>query len=173
MAHRSDEIIKRLPDGPVIGAEIGVFAGATSARLLSRPDLTLYMIDTWAPFEADGISVSKEQQWSNRREAISKTLFAGYRAVFVEKASTDAAACVSDASFYFVFIDANHYYDAVSEDIELWRNKVKPGGLLCGHDYANNEYDYGAEVERAVQDAAKRHGWTVELGGDFTWFVRV
>lgn len=173
MAHRSDEILKRLPAGFVYGVEVGVFSGVTSERLLTRPDLMLCMVDTWEPFEADGISVTQEQQWANKRDAINRTLFAGSRKVFVEKDSIEAARQCPDAMQDFVFIDANHYYDAVSADIEAWRHKVKPGGLLCGHDYANNEYDYGPEVKRAVDEAAQRHGWTVELGGDFTWFVRL
>lgn len=173
MAHRADEILKRLPLGPVSGVEVGVFAGVTSEKLLTRPDLMLYLVDTWEPFEADGISVTKEQQWENKRDTINRTRFAGYRAVFLETDSIDAASHFMDATQDFVFIDANHYYEAVKADIEAWRHKIKRGGLLCGHDYANNEYDYGAQVKQAVDEAAKRHGWKVELGGDFTWFVRL
>jgi predicted O-methyltransferase YrrM len=35
----------------------------------------------------------------------------------------------------FVYIDAIHTFDAVSEDIGRWSCKIKPGGLIGGHDY--------------------------------------
>lgn len=35
-----------------------------------------------------------------------------------------------------VFVDASHDYDSVFRDIETARLLLRPGGLLCGHDYA-------------------------------------
>ena len=52
-----------------------------------------------------------------------------------------------------VFIDADHRYHAVRADIRAWINKVRPGGILAGHDC----FTY-AEVFDAVRD---------ELRGDF------
>ena len=48
--------------------------------------------------------------------------------------SRDAASVMADGAFDLVFIDADHSYDAVQEDIRLWKSKVAPGGILCGHD---------------------------------------
>lgn len=174
MAHRSDEILKRLPDGPVIGAEIGVFAGATSARLLRRDDLTLFMVDTWEPFIADNILIaSKEEQEKNLTAAIAETDYAKSRRHIMRMPSSVAAGMVEDGVLDFVFIDGDHSYRAVSADISAWLPKLKKGGILCGHDYANSEYMFGNEVKHAVDRAADENGWYVEIGGDYTWFVRV
>ena len=35
----------------------------------------------------------------------------------------------------FVYIDANHNYECVKEDIEHWYPKVKVGGIIAGHDF--------------------------------------
>ena len=40
-----------------------------------------------------------------------------------------------DASLDLVFIDADHRYEQTSADVRAWLPKVKPGGILCGHDY--------------------------------------
>lgn len=174
MAHRSDEILKRLPSGPVVGAEIGVFAGRTSAMLLKREDLTLYMVDPWKAFVADNIVIADdEEQEKNLSKAKDSTEFAVNRRHVIRMTSTIAAQCIDDKSLDFVFIDGDHSYLAVGADIAAWNVKLKDGGLLCGHDYANNEYIFGNEVKRAVDGYAKVHGIEVELGGDFTWFIRL
>jgi hypothetical protein len=48
--------------------------------------------------------------------------------------SKDAAAIVADGCFDLVFIDGDHSYESTCEDIALWKNKVRVGGILCGHD---------------------------------------
>jgi hypothetical protein len=37
-----------------------------------------------------------------------------------------------------VYIDGNHHYAECKADIEGWLELVKPGGLICGHDYFPN-----------------------------------
>ncbi len=64
-----------------------------------------------------------------------------------EARSVEAASAIPEGSCAFVFIDADHRYDAVRADIRAWINKVRPGGILAGHDC----YTY-AEVFNAVRD---------------------
>jgi hypothetical protein len=49
--------------------------------------------------------------------------------------SKDAVALFPDEHFDWVYIDSNHTYEAVKEDLEMWLPKVKNGGYICGHDY--------------------------------------
>lgn len=52
-----------------------------------------------------------------------------------------------------VFIDGDHRYDSVCEDIAFWMGWIKEGGLLCGHDMYIPEAHYGIDqVRRAVYD---------------------
>lgn len=50
-----------------------------------------------------------------------------------------------------IFIDANHTYECVKDDIRFWKSVVKKDGILCGHDYGtpNPELD---GVTKAVNE---------------------
>lgn len=50
--------------------------------------------------------------------------------------SADAAKSFKDGSVRFVFVDADHEYDAVCRDIDAWLPKLTPDGLIAGHDIA-------------------------------------
>ena len=53
-----------------------------------------------------------------------------------------------DEYFDFVFIDADHKYESVKQDIEDWYPKVRKGGILAGHDYAQSQHG----IRKAVDD---------------------
>lgn len=155
-----------------IGVEVGVFAGDLSKRLLSRPDLTLYLIDSWGVMHTDDYKSSgdfhtqltQEEQDAYYEMTRQSVMFAGARAQIVRKSSVEAAKDFADASLDFVFIDADHSYEAVKADIQAWLPKVKPGGFISGHDYENTDFPaFG--VKQAVDELFRE----VELGQNFTW----
>lgn len=43
-------------------------------------------------------------------------------------------ASLPDASLDFVFLDDDHTYEHVAEEVRLALRKVRPGGIICGHD---------------------------------------
>jgi hypothetical protein len=49
--------------------------------------------------------------------------------------SVEAAPGITDELLDFVFIDAQHTYEACKEDLETWLRKVRTGGFIRGHDY--------------------------------------
>jgi predicted O-methyltransferase YrrM len=49
--------------------------------------------------------------------------------------SLEAAQLFKDGSLDAVYIDADHSYPSAREDILTWKPKVRPGGILSGHDY--------------------------------------
>lgn len=122
-------------------AEIGSWLGNGSTQvfleeLRAHPGSSLLCVDTWkgspnvarhqdvvANYDVFGTFLMNAEKVRGSTEL--KTIAAS---------STEAAAQVEDASLDLIFIDADHSYKCVREDIAAWRPKVRPGGLLCGHD---------------------------------------
>ena len=59
--------------------------------------------------------------------------------------------------FDFIFIDADHSYAAVAADLKAWRPKLKPTGIIGGHDYAHNF----PGIRRAVDEVFSKDVLTV------------
>lgn len=68
-----------------------------------------------------------------------------------------------------VFIDAMHQNPWVAEDIAYWETKVKPGGIICGDDYA----EMFPAVKQEAEACAARHGVDLQLPGHKFWIVKI
>ena len=165
------EVIHRNIPTQSIGAEVGVFKGKTSRYLLENmPMLTLYMVDRWQPYQPHEqeeppprMSNVTKKQWANIEKKVRKIQRKYKDRAFIIKDDSTLAACrFVDASLDFVFIDANHKYEYVKRDIEAWLPKVKPCGLLMGHDITR------ADVEKAVNET----GMPVSYDHDKVWIIR-
>ena len=88
--------------------------------------------------------------------------------------SEEAAPKIPDASLDFVYIDGDHSFDFVMLDLILWARKVRPGGMISGHDYYR--FRNGGVVP-AVDVFSRQHGiqhWflTDERTPSFFWLKR-
>jgi hypothetical protein len=61
--------------------------------------------------------------------------------------SVAAAPLFGDASLDVVFLDGDHSEPAVRLDIPTWLPKVRPGGILAGHDWKEHEFGVRAAVD--------------------------
>ncbi|MDC0358719.1 class I SAM-dependent methyltransferase, partial [Oligoflexia bacterium] len=128
------------------GAEIGTFLGDTSFHLLAEISaLTLFSIDPWDKYEGYK-EYNGEILCANEQKARARLKCFGERSVIIKDFSVSAAEQFETESLDFVFIDGNHSYDFVKEDIRAWYPKVRPGGLFSGHDY------HWEGVQRAVHE---------------------
>jgi hypothetical protein len=181
--HRAQVLVdlltaRGLQNQPLVGAEVGVFRGETSNLLLrSLPRLQLYLVDAWRT------SVGGAQFWlpksrgdvaRNQRlfdESMRQTAFATGSAAerrHLVPCPSDAAAQFLPDRLDLIFIDAgDHTFDEVCRDLEAWQPKLRPGGLLCGHDYGHPDFP---GVKPAVDDFANRHHLTVGTGHDYVWY---
>lgn len=120
--------------GFTIGAEIGVERGKFSAVLCAaNPDLYLICVDPWQAYPGYREHVSQAQLegfYVETRERLSP-----YDVTILRATSVEAAAQITDGSLDFAYLDAKHDEASVREDIAAWAPKVRPGGVLAGHDY--------------------------------------
>lgn len=127
--------------------EVGVRRGGTCFYLLNRfPDLVVTAIDT---------DIS---QFYN--STVAKCY--SNRLIPMQGLSHQVAQNIADASQDLVFIDADHSFIGVSGDINAYRSKLKPGGLLTGHDI-----DYPgvyAAVSHLIKD--------FDVAPNFVWIAR-
>lgn len=156
-------------------AEIGVQAGVYSESLSNvlQPD-ELCLIDCWKVLEDQEDPVRNywaqqytDQQAQDRCYAIVKEKFANNSNVKVIKEfSKEASQLFPDEYFDLVYIDANHTYQSVSADLELWFPKVKKGGILAGHDYFNDAQDmpwtHFFGIVPAVNEFVKKHNLSID-----------
>ena len=62
----------------------------------------------------------------------------------------DAVKTFEDNSLDFVYIDGNHDFLNVAQDIHYWFKKVRPGGILSGHDYVRYPSKKFNHVQKVV-----------------------
>ncbi len=162
-------------------AEVGVLIGQLSEYLLSRrPGLKLIMVDSWLEkakqpehYKATGDAHALHDAArcsQHRKEAENRARHFPGRADVIALPSVEAAALVGERSLDLVFLDADHSMEGVTADLAAWAPKVKPGGWIGGHDYANPDPAFHFEVKRAVDEWA---GDDIETDLNFTWWRRL
>lgn len=141
------------------GAEIGVAQGYLSEAMFKTiPNLHLYCVDAWTPYRGNIWSGSRERN-DNHAKTASERL-AKYNTTIIREKSMDAVKKIKDNSLDFVYIDANHSFDYVMQDLIEWSRKVRLGGIVSGDDYYHFRK---AGVIEAVNAYTKAHGITFSL----------
>jgi len=141
-----------MPSHMLCGAEIGVSHGDFSQNILQvRPHTKLYLVDVWErndqlphPLTAMAAVITK------------MSFFDISRYELIKAPSVEAAAKFKDDSLDFIYIDADHTYEAVSNDLVAWYPKVRSGGLVIGHDYCQP-----CGVVQAVDEFAKANKYDI------------
>jgi SAM-dependent methyltransferase len=123
--------------------EIGVRDGGFSELLLRTwRGRLLVSVDPWGEPGEDALCEA-----TRRRLAPF-----GARSEVWRTTSVEASGRVLPASVDFVYIDALHDHDSALEDVTHWYDKVRPGGILAGHDYLDGTFPEGVFGVRSAVD---------------------
>lgn len=82
----------------------------------------------------------------------------------VHMPSIEAAKLYPNESLDFIWIDADHSYEAVKEDVQAWFPKLKKDRYIAGHDYGNPEFP---GVKHAVDEYFQ--GTAKQSAGSWSW----
>ena len=126
---------------PVV-AEIGTYVGATTivaASLVKKLCGQYFAID-WFHGSDDTTGPHKDDTLDGEKviDVFKQNIeLAGVDDIIsiFDMKSLDAAKIIPDASLDICFIDADHRYENVKADILAFLPKIKPGGIICGHDF--------------------------------------
>lgn len=142
-------------------AEVGVWDGITSRYLLKTcPKLKkVICVDNYASNNDYTTLERVHQAYYNAEDLQSHE-----KVKFYNTNSKKASKQIKNNSLDIVFIDANHTYDSVKEDINLWLPKVKEGGILCGHDFRIKHFGTILAVYERF--------FPIEIEHDNFWWIR-
>lgn len=162
-------------------AEVGTYKGETLSVIgQQRNNATLYAIDPWKNVSSedykntnDYIAFEDNAKQEENYQAFKNNcwfLESQGRLKVNRNTSVVASTQYPDEYFDMVFIDADHSYSGVKQDVEVWYPKVKKGGFVGGHDYDYPGYNFG--VKQAVDEFVLKHSLKLELDCDYTWFIK-
>lgn len=155
-------LLKLLPVGSV-GAEIGVYRGRFSEQILriARPR-ELHLIDPWKHEEGEvyrkalfggrsqGGQAGMDACLERIRSKFARDIAVG-RVVIHRGFSGEVISRFPDQYFNWIYIDGNHLYDFVRQDLEIAFRKTRAGGVICGDDYMDGGWWQG-DVKKAVDE---------------------
>lgn len=145
--------------GYTVGAEVGVLRGEFSEKIC-QAGLKLYAIDPWEYYKNYRRHPKEARMEDIFEEA--KARLSPYDCTLVKKTSMEALDDFEDNSLDFVYLDGNHSIRYIIEDIYEWYRKVRPGGVISGHDYQlimKNPYALNVvHVKHAVDLMAEIYG---------------
>jgi len=146
--------------------EIGSFVGNSTLIFLQYFN-KIYCVDPWSE-EIDKDGIYEKFGQSNIEKQFDETVYFPNRnrITKIKDLSENVVSNYSDEAFDFVYIDGDHSYEGVLNDIERWFPKVKKGGFIGGHDYNNPPHP---GVQKAVDDFFHRSA--DQVFKDTSWIV--
>ncbi len=160
------DLIKLLPPGSVI-AEVGTWRAYFAVEILNHcPNIAkLFCVDPWAKYAAYAAdTINDEDQEANYRETLHhlRGHLPGGRVQVIRGFSAAVARDNREIPpLTAVYLDGNHAYESVIEDLLAWESRLAPDGVILGHDFTENEtakrLNFG--VKRAVAEFCETRGW--------------
>jgi hypothetical protein len=134
------------------GVEIGVARGINAKRMLSRLSIKkLYLIDPYLSFKIG----NKNYPYSMSDFEFAKRNLRGYKGKisWILKKSKGAIDDIPN-NLDFVYIDGNHSYEYVKDDIKSYFPKLKKGGVIGGDDFSTS---FPGVPKAVIEFAGKKH----------------
>ena len=122
--------------------EVGVWKGDLSRQIAQTQASEIYLVDPWQSInDVPGRLHNTEQEKLDEiYKKVRRRFSFDDRIRVVRKFSVGASLDFYDESIDWIYIDGNHSYEFVKEDLNSWWPKIKPGGFVCGDDYMDGKH---------------------------------
>ena len=194
--NRDSKDILYLVDKGTVGAEIGVWKANTSANFVKRGVKELHLVDAWS-VEVYKEGVGQTGEWGSYQKYLERykqvtggtteehfkayydktynevvKRFKQMEHVHIHRMSSDDwFATQKDNYFDWIYLDGDHSYEGVLNDLNSSRRVVKDGGIILGDDYAWPFQKHGKPgVTAAVDEFIKSTGLELVQEGGTTQF---
>jgi hypothetical protein len=146
---------------PMIAAEIGVAEGLNANDLINAGIEKLYAVDAWEQIPGQKGDGSFDSNWHNNNynDAVQRLLPHGDKVIFLRGRSREMAQKIEDNTLGLLYLDGDHSYSGVTNDLVAYHSKVVKGGVIAGHDFLQKHYG----VKEAVEDFCKEHGYEINV----------
>jgi len=162
-------LVNDLPSG-ITMAEVGCFAGESTAIFLNSGKINeLFAIDPWEKQFVDpndDMASSLNAMYSKIRcaEQSFEERVKGKSVIKLKMLFSEAVKLLPMLDF--IYIDADHRYESVKADIKLALTRLKPNGIIAGHDYYN-------QFEGVIKAVNETLGKPDNVYADTSWIKRL
>jgi hypothetical protein len=170
-AHIYFEVASKCPPGAIL-VEVGSWKGRSAAFMCTeirdqQKPVYFFCVDTWKGTSSGPDAPAHRAVVDSLGGDMFDTFHRNmehWRGLYLplRMTSRQASELFPNKGVDFVFLDANHTTEGVLEDIDCWKPKVIPGGVLAGNDY---EWE---SVKKAVDDRFPDR----KVSGN-NWYVKV
>jgi predicted O-methyltransferase YrrM len=172
-------LCQRIPDkGRIL--EIGSYLGASTTAMghaIQGRGIEMYCLDCWHDYQGQGFfEHALAGTAATDRDILSRFLkntgFLGEQLRILKGTSVQFRDLLPTGFFDLIFIDAAHDYENVKQDIRIAFKAIKPGGIICGHDYHSDGDGVLEAVNQLIADADDIHIKGV-IKGTSIWYSAI
>ena len=152
----SVKFAKKSLKGDLVVVEVGVLNGVNAEYMINNLNIKiLYLIDPYCDANGtESMTYSKEEIGKAAVKAMKRlSKYKDVEIVFINKTSNEALKEIPE-DVDFIYIDGNHTYKYVKQDIENYYKKVRAGGVIGGHDITSDGV-YRAFIEFVGENKLK------------------
>ena len=167
-------LLSQVKHAGMVVVEVGSWVGNGSTRVIVEGlrdiEAAFYCVDTWAGSDNVPHHLEFRRRHNDLFPVFAENVkkYGGLTRIKpLRMRSIDASKLFANDSIDLVFIDGNHAYSQIKQDVYSWLPKVKAGGILCGHDCDASYPDLPAKLKSAIkrsyeEDYFKNEGpsWT-------------
>jgi hypothetical protein len=151
------------------GVELGVFKGEFSWHILDRVQpREFHLIDVWWKefgeyfpdwgAYTDFGKLKTKDAWDQAKHTIAQ--FSTNSTIHVGE-DLDILNSFPDHYFDWVYLDSSHAYDHTRKELDIICHKIKPDGMITGHDWQPSPAHIHHGVYKAVKEFCDGSQWKV------------